>query len=95
MTDPLGNEITLAYDDANDRASVTKPGGISATYEYDQIGRLKRVIDGLGQATVYTYDAAIQSGEPEFVTVSGDKRLAFPIGRVHPGTKVLRLTLSR
>ncbi len=55
--DPLNNATTFTYNARNDRASVKDPLGRTTQYEWN-ITNLKRarLIDALGNSTVYGYD---------------------------------------
>jgi RHS repeat-associated protein len=56
--------VSIAYDNANRRSTLTYPNGILATYGYDDANQLTSLTYTLGQTTVgnlmYTYDAAGQ-----------------------------------
>ncbi|HWF86512.1 MAG TPA: hypothetical protein VG222_16750, partial [Vicinamibacterales bacterium] len=56
--------MTLTYDDANRRSTLTFPNGIVATYGYDDVNQLTSLTYSLSGTTLgdltYTYDAAGQ-----------------------------------
>jgi YD repeat-containing protein len=56
------NVVTLAYDDADRRTSVTYPNGNGLTYTYDAASQLTAITYKQGVTTIgdlsYTYDAA-------------------------------------
>ncbi|MCJ7547059.1 MAG: RHS domain-containing protein [Deltaproteobacteria bacterium] len=47
---------SFTYDSSGNLVSKTDKEGKRTSYEYDALGRLKKVIDQLNQATEYTYD---------------------------------------
>ena len=55
-TDPLGNVITNAYDDAGNLASVTDPNAHTTTYGYDAANNLASVTDAATKVMAYAYD---------------------------------------
>lgn len=46
------------YDANGNRISATEPNGNAATYEYDELNRLSRHVNGAGDVTEYGYDGA-------------------------------------
>ncbi len=67
-TDSFGNQVSYTYNSAGLLASITLPGAMTVTYQYDQANRLSQVTDWLGNSAVYSYDAA---GWPLSVNISG------------------------
>ena len=51
-----GALTTWAYDGLDRQTSVTRPEGISQTFEYDLSSRLLSLTDALGQSTEWSYD---------------------------------------
>ena len=56
LSDTESATTQFAYDPRGSLASKTDKELKSTAYEYDELNRLKRVVDPLSQATLYTYD---------------------------------------
>lgn len=56
VTDPVGNTVTYAYDEAGRLISKTDGEGKSTGYEYDQVDNILNVIDPLRNKKSFTYD---------------------------------------
>jgi len=56
QTGPLGT-VTSAYNDANQRTSVTYPGSFTVGYTYDNAGAMKTVTQGTTTIATYNYDS--------------------------------------
>ncbi len=65
MTDPLGNTITVSYDDKYRGTGITYPGGITENFTYDANNCPKSVTDALNHTTNYEYDG---SGNLKYIT---------------------------
>lgn len=64
LTDEASNDFTFTYDNANKLLSRVAPNGVTSTYEYDGMSRLKRLKHYTSGGTLYddqfTYNAANQ-----------------------------------
>lgn len=58
IEDPIGNRISLAWDERSNLTSITDGNGNTTTYTYDAMGNLLSVTDALGNTTTYTYEDA-------------------------------------
>jgi len=50
ITDPMGRDTSLQYNQANHLSRVTVPGGLYADFAYDYLGRLTQITDAAGDA---------------------------------------------
>jgi len=59
-----GHTVTMEYDIAGNRTSMTDPDAGTMTYTYDGLGRIKSQKDARNQTVTYTYDSygRVQSG---------------------------------
>jgi len=55
ISDPLGHQLDLTYDDAHRLTAVTGATGL-VRYTYDDLGRVAQVVGPMGQTTGYEYD---------------------------------------
>ena len=69
---------SLAYDETGNLVSRPDKENRTTTYEYDELNRLKKVIDPLGKETAYTYDdrynlIALEDGNDHITTFEYDR----------------------
>lgn len=65
LTDALGQVTSVAYEHPSDSSKITKvtdPFGRSATFQYDDLGRLSQITDIIGLTSSFTYE-----GDSDFI----------------------------
>ena len=75
-----GTVLTMAYDDAHRLTGMTRPNGVNGNYTYDKRGFITRIEEGTVLDLRYTYDAACQVVEANFVTVPIDPTVVATTG---------------
>lgn len=83
ITYPGNKTLQFSYDNASNRTSMTYPDSTQASYEYNEVNSIDRVIDVSGNIFTLAYNALRQ---PEALSYPND------IGKVNTYDDLSRLT---